>query len=116
MERLKAALVKVVRSVEGVLPEPPPEVFTLDLGDSAANVKLCVWCMKHRGNMTAKLSKWIRVRVWTSAPTIKSDTWSGAPIHQGIVRFYRLDLLLSVWATANGRNTRKRVSPGFEFT
>ncbi len=37
------ALVRVVRSVEGVLPEPPPEVFTLDLGDSAANVKLRVW-------------------------------------------------------------------------
>jgi hypothetical protein len=27
VERLKEALVKVVRSVEGVLPEPPPEVF-----------------------------------------------------------------------------------------
>ncbi len=43
VERMKTALVKVVRSVEGVLPEPPPEVFTLELGDSAANVKLRVW-------------------------------------------------------------------------
>ena len=43
LERVKRELVDAVRSVEGVLPDPPPQVFVSDLGDSAKSIKLRVW-------------------------------------------------------------------------
>lgn len=43
IEGLKRAMVEAVKNVDGVLRDPPPQAFTIDVGDAGATIKIRIW-------------------------------------------------------------------------
>lgn len=59
MEEARRAATAVIRSVDGVATEPPPEVLYTEVGDSTLNLEVLFWCDAHQLEMRRTIARGI---------------------------------------------------------